>query len=167
MPLPMPCRTAASLSSVVHPDPKAVPGMCEVRPRCCDRLTWQCLALRGPRSGPGVSHAGAPARRGLGGAARSENARASSKGSSDFWAFEPCRETDQFYRQRFLGDSGVLGRLASQQPAVTDSEAMQPVRCIQPCSLAPGRTVRPCVCLQCERKWLPESLLRPLARLHQ
>ena len=68
--------------------------------RLAGRSTWW---LRGLRSRPGVSHAGAPAWRGLGGAARSENARALSKGSSDFWAFEPCRHLSFADDDRFAG----------------------------------------------------------------
>ena len=77
------CRATASQSSAVRPESPVVHGMCEVRLMRCDRLKWQRQGLRGPRSGPGEIHAGAPARRGLGGAARSRDARVWSKGSPD------------------------------------------------------------------------------------
>ena len=47
----------------------------------------RCTGVQRPRSGPGVTHAGAPAWRGLGGAARSKNARVWSEGSPDFRSF--------------------------------------------------------------------------------
>ena len=58
--------------------------------------------LRGPRSGPGKAHAGAPAWRGLGGAARSRNARAWSEGSPKFSVFIAPVEISQCKTTHFL-----------------------------------------------------------------
>ena len=71
--------------------------------------------VRGRRSRPGQAHAGGPRSEGaLGGAKHSKDARASSKGSSDFWAFETCRPCRSRSTAALLGKFHNAKRLVSQ-----------------------------------------------------
>ena len=91
------------------------PLFAEKRPRRLVRAKWNALVFRGPRSGPGVAHAGAPAWRGLGGAARSKVARASSEGSAGLETSRPPTVVWTAPINRTLQACGLQGLLGARE----------------------------------------------------